>query len=293
MMARARPTPTAVIGAGRLARALLPLLGPAGHPVVAVADGRRARAADVGAARLVLLAVPDRAIAEVAARLARRAIDWRGRVVLHHAGALGLSPLAALARRGAGVGVLHPLQCLGTDAAAAADLVRGSRARIEGDRAGRAAAARLARGLGLVVLPIDPTPASRAAYHAAAALASNDLVALLDLAAELLVSAGVSRHAARRALLPLARGTLCQLEAADLAGALTGPAARGDVPTLRAHLERLAQGSPEGAEVHRLLSGRLAAAAQGLGALSACDADRVRRLRVPGRSPAARRGRRS
>jgi predicted short-subunit dehydrogenase-like oxidoreductase (DUF2520 family) len=281
-MARARTTPTALIGAGRLARVLLPLLGPAGYPVVAVADRRVERPAEATAhAGLVLLAVPDRAVAAVAAELAAAPLAWRGRVVLHHAGALGLEPLAPLAARGAGVGVLHPLQCLGS--AGARRLLRGSRARIEGDRSGRAAASRLARRLGLVPLAIPATPAARAAYHAAAALASNDVLALLGLAEELLAAAGVRAAAARAALLPLARGTLAQLERDGAAGALTGPAARGDVATLRAHLRALARISPEGAQVHRLLSRRLAAAAQALGVLAPADARRVRGLAGPGR----------
>ena len=276
-MNAAEPMTTAVIGAGRLARALLPLLGPAGYPVVAVAARRSAaaRAAARGLARvrattslrgavedarLVLLAVPDAAVRGGARTIAAPpGFDWSGRTVLHHAGALGVEPLETLARAGAGVGVLHPLQCLGT-ASAASRLVPGSRARIDGDRRGRPVASRLARDLGLVPLrlPRGLTESQRATYHAAAALVSNDLVALLALGTEMLESIGLSRRAAREALLPLARGTLDQLSGAGIRGAITGPVARGDLETLRGHLRALGRRSKAAAEVHRLLSRRLA-----------------------------------
>jgi predicted short-subunit dehydrogenase-like oxidoreductase (DUF2520 family) len=209
--------------------------------------------------RLILLAVPDRAIAGLARNLASLdGVDWKPRTILHHAGALGCEPLEPLRRLGAGVGVMHPLQSLGVPQLAA-ETLPGSRARIEGDRRGRAAARRLARGLGLTPLPLqDLSPEDRTAYHAAASLFSNDVLALLAVGADLLESIGLDRRRAVDALLPLARGTLRQVERKGLAGPLTGPAPRGDVDTLRAHLRRLAAGPPEDVEIHRLLSLRLA-----------------------------------
>jgi predicted short-subunit dehydrogenase-like oxidoreductase (DUF2520 family) len=209
--------------------------------------------------RLILLAVPDRAIAVVARKLASLDdIDWKRRSVLHHAGALGCEPLERLRLAGAGVGVLHPLQSLGVPALAA-EIMPGSRARIEGDRRGCAAARRLARTLGLKPLPLGKLSSrDRTAYHTAAALFSNDILALLAVGAGLLESIGLGHRRALDALLPLARGTLRQVERAGLAGPLTGPAPRGDVDTLRAHLRRLAGGSPEDREIHRLLASRRA-----------------------------------
>ena len=102
------------------------------------------------------------------------------------------------------------------------------------------------------------TPAECNAYHAAASLVSNDVVALLDVGVELLRSIGIGRRRALDALLPLLRGTLTQIDRSGLAGPLTGPAVRGDVDTLRAHLRQLSRGSPEDREIHRLLSIRLA-----------------------------------
>jgi predicted short-subunit dehydrogenase-like oxidoreductase (DUF2520 family) len=292
-MARGKRIATTIVGTGKLARSLAPLLDRAGYPVTAIV-GRTRRAAAalcsrtrraqpttsprVGAERgeLILIAVSDRAIETVARKLAEaRGIDWSGRTVMHHAGALGPEPLARLAAGGASVGVMHPLQSLGTPRLAA-EILPGSRARVEGDRAGAAAARKLARALGLVPLAFpELSDDDRTAYHAAASLLSNDLLALLTIGRELLESAGLAGDEALAALLPLARGTLRQVEAGGVGGPLTGPAARGDVETLRRHLERLRADSPQAAEAHRLLSLRLARLALELGESSAARTKRA------------------
>jgi predicted short-subunit dehydrogenase-like oxidoreductase (DUF2520 family) len=267
---------TAIVGTGHLARALAPLLLASGYRIVAVAGrrpasaralartlrGARAVAAPeraVAAAELILLAVPDREIAPLARRLsAAGRPGLRGKTFLHHAGALGREALEPLATAGAAVGVLHPLQALG-EPAVARDVLPGSTGRIEGQGQGLRVARRLARDLGLVALELPPGSgeAERAAYHAAGALASNDVLALVAIALELLESAGVPRARALRALGALARGTLVQAERAGIGAAITGPASRGDVDTLRRHLRELERRSPADAEVHRALSLRL------------------------------------
>jgi predicted short-subunit dehydrogenase-like oxidoreductase (DUF2520 family) len=82
----------------------------------------------------------------------------------------------------------------------------------------------------------------RAAYHAAASIASNFLVALEESATELLARAGVED--ARELLAPLVLRTAANW-AEDGAGALTGPIARGDQPTVARHREALAELAPE------------------------------------------------
>lgn len=275
-MSAGRRPPTAIVGAGRLAHALAPAARRAGYPIVAVASATVASARRlarrlpgahpttlaeeaVAPARLILLAVPDGEIGSVARRLAARIPgDWSRRTVLHHAGSMGTAPLAAVARLGAAVGVLHPMQCLGSQAIATS-LLAGSGARIEGDRRGREAARRLARDLGLRVLALRarPTPRDRIVYHTASSLVSNDLVALLSLAVEALESLGIPHHEARHALLGLARGTLAQVEVGGIAAAITGPVARGDRKTAAAQLRVLARRSRIGGEVHRHLALRL------------------------------------
>jgi predicted short-subunit dehydrogenase-like oxidoreductase (DUF2520 family) len=296
----------AAIGAGRLAKALLPALRAAGYPVVAVMApslaSARALARRVGAragtdpartveeADVVLLAVPDRRIEEAAAKLARGA-SVAGKIVLHHAGSLGIDPLRPLARRGAAVGVLHPFQVL-SDAEAAASVLPGSFARIEGDPRAVAAARRIAADLGLV--PFRPRRSlglrARAAYHAAASLVSNDLVALLSLAADALVREGFERSQVVAALVSLARGTLAHAERGGLDSALTGPVARGDVATVTAQLRSLRRLGRGAAEAHRLLGRELLALALEGGRISRKEAVALRRvLRVESARPPRRR----
>lgn len=287
---------TAVVGAGRLARALLPRLGEAGFPVTHVYARRTAAArsaarlaAGAGAttrlgrvarrAELILLAVPDGRIADVARVLADEPdVDWRGRVVLHHAGAAGPAPLAPLARTGAAVGVLHPLQCLGR-VDVAARVLPGSAARVEGDPAARRVAKRLARALGLRVLRFSTEPLAardRADYHAAASVVANDLVALLDLGCRLLTRAGCSERQAAEALSSLASGALEHFRAGGTEAALTGPVPRGDVETLTAHFRALRRSGSDAVAAHRALVGLQADAARRTGRRR--EADAVREL---------------
>jgi predicted short-subunit dehydrogenase-like oxidoreductase (DUF2520 family) len=278
---KSRPA-IACIGAGRLARTLLPELDAAGYRIAAVASPRigparslgrqcagslatidASRAAEMG--RLILLAVPDRIISDLARKLATT-IDWKTRTVLHHAGALGPEVLRPLARAGASTGVFHPLQTLG-DPPIARRLLAGSRVRLEGQTPALRVARRLARDLGMIplALPIPTSASDRSAYHAAASLVSNDLVALLAQAADLLESTGLSRAQAVRALVPLASGTLAQIRGSHPARALSGPLVRGDVSTVQAQLAALDRHSRPAAALHRLLSTRLLDAAREAG----------------------------
>jgi len=279
-----------LVGAGGLGRAILPALRRAGWPVAGVAARTPAAARRAGRpgfgpdpatwprAGLTLLAVPDREVAGIAALLARDGGPWRGRAVLHHAGSKGLAPLDPLRTAGASVGLLHPFQALGRGPLART-LLPGSRARIEGTGRARTWALRAARDLGLVVVPLGPLgDRERAAWHAAAAVASNDLVALMSLSVRVLERAGLGRDEALAAVVPLARGVLSQLEHGGFADALTGPVVRADLDTVAAHravLERLGE---EDATVHRLLSRRLVRLAAGHGRLGRNEAAALRRL---------------
>lgn len=302
-MTRGKPT-VAFVGAGRLARALAPLLEAAGYPIVAVASRTRRSATrlsrelrdatptrDAGgaalAARVLILSVPDGALRPLASALAGDGrIPWRHRTVLHASGALGIEVLTALARAGASVGVLHPLQCLGR-ADIAARYLPGSRARVEGDPRARRIARRIATDLGLVPLRLATRSSRklRADYHAAASLASNDIVAILASAADLLHSLGPSKRASMKALVPLARCTLAHLEAGGVAAALTGPAARGDAETIAAHFRGGLRG-PAG-EAHRSLSEILVRLGQSLRRLPDRRA-RVVRSVLSGKRPRGR-----
>ncbi len=294
MTRRKRPS-TAIVGAGRLASAIAPAMAAAGYRIVTIASRRIASArrlarrihgaratsnaaAAVADATLVLLAVPDRAIEPVARSLARETDGWERRNVLHHAGAYGTDTLRALAGCGAGVAVLHPLQSLGPRTSV--DVLRGSHARIEGDRRGKRIARQIAVDLGLVPLPLRARlgAGDRSLYHTAASLVSNDVVALLAAATDLLTTLGLSRRRALEALLPLTAGTLEQVGESGIERAMTGPVVRGDFETAERQIRVLRRRSKSVAEAHRALSRVLADLARTAGTLTAEQRTALRSL---------------
>lgn len=187
-----------------------------GAPVAAVEDA----ASD---ADLVIVATPDLAIESVAERLAPHVRP--DALVIHLSGARGIDVLAALPCR---VGSLHPLQTLPTVESGLARLP-GSWCAIAGDPQ----VGLLATQLGL--RPVEVSDADRDRYHAAACIASNHLVALLDQVERL-------SPVPLEALLPLVQASLDNVTTLGSAAALTGPVSRGDVETVRAHLAALPAG---------------------------------------------------
>src|SRR5919198_2187591 len=202
----------AIVGGGRMGRALAAALGAAGP---------FGRGHDGAGADVVLLCVPDSEIATAAGAVAP------GPLVGHCSGATGLDVLAP--HEGFG---LHPLMTVtrrGADFQGAGAAVAGT-----SDRA-LAVARRLAERLGM--RPFEIADEERAAYHAGAAMASNFLIAL-ESAAERV--AGVDRAL----LVPLVRATV-ETWAADGPLALTGPIARGDEGTVARHREAIAERAPD------------------------------------------------
>jgi predicted short-subunit dehydrogenase-like oxidoreductase (DUF2520 family) len=248
-----------VIGAGRAGLSLGLALARAGH-VVRI-HSRRARPVPppltltTGAPPawlremdVLLLAVPDDAVGEMATVLATQGWTRAGQVVLHLSGALGKDALRPLTASGAALGSLHPLQTL-SDPVSVPERLTGAVATVEGDAHAVEVASRLARDVGLVPVPIPSDQKPR--YHAAAVFASNFLVALAGVAQRLFVAAGLPDEVARTGLTALMAGALESVRAVGPAGALTGPVVRGDVETIRRHLEVLKQTD---AELYRVLS---------------------------------------
>jgi predicted short-subunit dehydrogenase-like oxidoreductase (DUF2520 family) len=200
-----------------------------GAPAVAVEDAGRD-------ADLVIVATPDGAVAEAAGRAAPSIAS--GALVIHLAGSLGLDALDPVpARRGA----LHPLM---TIPAPDPERLRGAWCAVAGDPQ----VEHIATGLGMRPFPVADE--DRAAYHAAACIASNHLVALL---------AQVERVSPvpLDAMLPLVRATVDNVEACGSRAALTGPIARGDVDTVARHLAALGAADADmyralAREAHRL-----------------------------------------
>ncbi|MDI6907772.1 MAG: DUF2520 domain-containing protein [Thermoanaerobacterales bacterium] len=270
----------AIIGAGRAGTALGLALAAAGYPVAAVASRRletaEALARRVGCpatdrpddaarrAAVVWITTPDRAVAEVAGAIAAQGGFSPGQHVFHASGALPAAVLSPAREKGALVAAVHPLQSF-AGVTGPPDLA-GCYFGVEGDAAALPLARRLVADLGGVFLPLRA--GDKALYHAAACVASNYLVSVLDLAVRLLEGAGLERKAATAALLPLVEGTVANVRRAGVAAALTGPVARGDLDTVRGHVEALRALDPEAAELYRLLGCYTAGLARARGDLA-------------------------
>ena len=271
-----RPARLMLVGAGRVGTAVTYLLQHAGYPVVGVASRSEvsARAAAVRLSApvlsfaddgwpetdIVLLGVPDDAIAEVG-----RSVTARTRgplVVVHLAGSLGTSPLRELTAVGHGVAALHPVQaCPDVDTA-----IR----RIPGSAWGVTCTTGLEEWAQAMVVddlrgaPVAVPEEARPLWHAASVMTSNGIAALIAFGEELLMAAGIPSDAV--VLGPLAAGTVQNArEGGGGAATLTGPIVRGDVGTIERHLDALGAASPMLKEHYRLVARVILAAARSEG----------------------------
>lgn len=244
-----------IIGPGRAGLGLGVALSRAGHrvllhgrspkpvpPQLALTTGPLPPWLD--GAEIVVLAVPDDAILEVASTLARSGAIRDRQVVLHLSGVLGHKALSPLASTGAALGSLHPLHSFGGER----ESLEGAFAAVEGEPRAVETAVQLARSIGLRPFRLDSD--KKATYHAAAVIAANFLVTLYARAEALFRKAGIPPEEARAALGSLMAGVVENVRQRGT-DAVTGPVARGDVETIRLHLRVL---DGEDAALYRMLS---------------------------------------
>lgn len=266
------------VGTGPVARALVRGWSDAGGPVAAVisrdpsrsravaaacgAPGASADLAGLGRAGIVVVAVPDRAVAGVGEML-----RTAGAVcpVLHTSGVLAASELGA----GLLAGSLHPLQSFPSGGV---------------EDGGRSGAARLPgthwfhEGEGLEVARTAVAawrgafhalaPGAKSLYHAAAVMVSNHTVTLFADATACLDAAGIAPEASRPALAALLAGTAANLASLGAPEALTGPVARGDVATVRRHVDALRRLDPGLLAAYAVMARRTVRVARAKGTLS-------------------------
>jgi predicted short-subunit dehydrogenase-like oxidoreductase (DUF2520 family) len=204
---------------------------------------------------LVLLTVPDDAIALVATQLVQQGAFSPGVVVAHCSGVLDANALSAARQAGCEVGSMHPLQTFPTVESAVTRLA-GTPFFIEGTLAACEQLDALAVAVG--GKPHRLRSDAKALYHTAAVMASNFLVTLLDGASAVMAlalpeSAGANREQALAALTPLLRASVDNVLALGPESALTGPIARGDVQTVALHWNALAHFGPEFRDTYRAL----------------------------------------
>ncbi len=244
-----------IVGPGRVGLSLASLLASAPATREIVVLGRRkttprhplfARAAaryrteisaPLAPGSRLLIAVPDSAIPEVAAQIARLGRPGAGCVALHLSGAQPAEVLAPLADEGYAIGSLHPLQTL-ADPQRGAERLRGAFFAFEGVAEARSAASEIVEAAAGRMLEVHA--ADKARYHAACVFASNYVVTCAAVATRLLATAArIGPQEAAEALRPLWRGAVANLDELEPPQALTGPVARGDIETVRRNLAAL------------------------------------------------------
>lgn len=260
-----------IIGAGRLGAAFAIALRMAGHSIELVVTEHAANARKVSRlvggktvglsanqvrrltadqaerlqrTSLFIISTPDDAIAPVSAELAaalkplltKNPKTRRPRIALHTSGALTSKALKPLKELGFSVGSLHPLVSI-SDSKTGAEWLTRAYFSVEGDAEAIRSARTLVRGIGGRAFEINAE--SKALYHAAALMASPNMTALFDVALEMLTRCGLSRSIARKVLLPLVGSTLHNLTTQDPSRALTGTFKRGDVATVRKHIDAI------------------------------------------------------
>jgi predicted short-subunit dehydrogenase-like oxidoreductase (DUF2520 family) len=203
-------------------------------------------------AQLIWLCVPDRMIAEIAARLVLRrkqqGFGLKGQILAHSSGVLSVDALAAAQSAGARVASIHPLMTFPTRKPASLAQVPFS---VE-------ATPSLSRTLFALVRALGGTPfrvpsQNKALYHAAATMASPLLLSALVAAQQTAVLAGLSREQAAKLLAPMAARTIANFLAKGPSRSFSGPIARGDAETIELHLRALSK-HPILADTYRTLA---------------------------------------
>jgi predicted short-subunit dehydrogenase-like oxidoreductase (DUF2520 family) len=280
-----------LIGPGRLGQAVARLLREAGHDIRAIIsrDAARALAAsrfagcrgvgttDLSLARegeLVLIALPDDQIGEMAATLRREGHLQPGTILIHFS---GIHPAAILlGEEGPPLKALsiHPLQTF-ADAVMAAQILPGSPFSVEGTEDLLPLAGQLVEDM--EGIPFHIAAEKKPLYHAAACVASNYMVTLVVAACQIIAACGFDEKEAFRLLCPLLKGTGKNLTALGPELALTGPISRGDVRTVAKHLKAMATLPADLQEIYRVLGRKTVDVARKKGTLDKSKGEEILR----------------
>jgi len=284
----------AVVGCGKVGTALTKFLldkgyRPAGFASRTLASARRlANLAKndrfsespwqiTANAQIVFITTPDTAIEATCNAIAQNQGFSPGTIVLHCSGALSSDILKSAADAGAFVGSMHPLQSF-----ASIEIRENPFLQIiisvEGDSKAVEASRAMSEDLGAVCMQIQTR--AKMLYHAAAVVASNYLVTLMDLVFGLAEPAGIARSEALKAMSPLIHGTLANIEKVGIPEALTGPIARGDSQIVARHLEQIQDRAPGLLELYKTLGRHtvsIALAKKSLSAQAALELEKLLR----------------
>lgn len=253
----------AIIGAGRVGGAVGYLLSRAGYTITAAArtaGSAQKAAAFIGAKRsetdvsnaaraadIIFITTPDGAIKDTCRILAKSGAIKPGALVIHMSGAHSLDLLESAGEVGALRAVIHPLQSVPSMELGVKN-IPGSYFRIEADSSGIDICREIVKALGGIELRMPGWVSDRhsaALYHAGAVAVSNFFVSLIHYGLRFYISLGAERDVALKAVLPLIKGTLKNIEEAGIPSALTGPIMRGDIETVIGHIDAMKQRAPE------------------------------------------------
>ena len=223
----------AIIGVGRLGTALAQRLSEAGYEVSKINSRRSPRVSQVRA-DVVWLCVADAAIATVARSFSE--VEWKGKFAFHSSGVLTSGVLGPFKSAGGRVASVHPLMTFVKGSVPELACVPFA---IEGDQAAVRVARAIVRNLG--GRPVGISKRDKVAYHAFATMICPLVASLLAASEKAAVLARIPKAEARRRMLPIIRQTLRNYEKLGTSGAFSGPIVRGDVETIRTHLEVLAK----------------------------------------------------
>src|ERR687894_3004588 len=283
-----------VVSAGRVGSVLGAALAGAGHVVVGVSAVSREslrRAADllpevpvlppdevVRRSDLVLLAVPDDVLPGLVRGLAATGAFRAGQIVVHTCGARGVGVLGPAAGLGVLPLALHPVMTFAGRSEDVAQMAAACVGVTVADEPGWSVGEALVLEMGAE--PVRVPSQSRPLYHAALAHGANHLATLVRDAVDALEHAGVVP--AERLLGPLLEATLDNtLRHGDRA--LTGPVARGDLDTVRLHLQVFAESAPDLLDPYRAQATRTADRAETVGLLAPAIAVQIRDMLREGR----------
>ncbi|MEN6623755.1 MAG: DUF2520 domain-containing protein [Smithella sp.] len=277
----------AIIGLGMVGTAIGHLLSKSGHKIVAISDKSSAalkRAVPytggisfrdskkaILEADCILITTPDDFISEACEKIADSKLV-QDKFVFHMSGAGSLDFLKSAETAGALTAVIHPLQSFSSIDTAISN-IPGSVFGITASKKAQKNALVIVRNLNGI--PIFIKSAQKPLYHAAACIASNYMVSLLNIVEIIYESIGISNENARRAYLPLIYGTLHNIEQKGSIQALTGPIARGDEGTIKKHILALDKNLPQYLSLYSSLGLITTDIAQKKGTLSSRQAKNI------------------
>ena len=252
------------VGAGVVGGSLAVALWQQGYPVVAAASRTFASAQSLAsrvagcvplasvqgaadASDVVFITTSDDAIEPVAS-----GISWRpGQGVVHCSGAASLDVFHQAVRQGAVAGAFHPLQAI-SSVGNGVSSIPGTTFGIEGDGEMRAFLKDTALAIG--GRPVFLNAEDKPLYHLSGVMMGGLLTTMAAVVAELWEVFGIERAEGLKALIPMMRQVSYNLESSGLPGAVAGPYARGDVGTVRKHLEALRSRAPHVLPLYRELA---------------------------------------